>query len=481
MRSLKKADHFACIGVGANDRLGHHRSTDLEAGNDVMNDWSDAERRVEKAQQFFEQRKWNEALRELRAATSINPYNAAWFFNMGLILDEMNRFDEAVDAYRSSLRIESADVQSLQHLGVDLYRTGRLDQAMDTFKRIESIEPSFEPCYCNRIILHTEAGDHDLAEEMFYTARLYKEHCPHCYYNIGCSLEMRGLYDKAIYCWTRSLDLDGAHDDVHFRIAHALWKKGDLEQSRRQFLTDLRSNPGRIHSLLDLGRLLMQMARVDEAGEKFRRAIELAPSDPGGYFHHGCWLARCGRNTDAVAALAKSLELDPTFPGVRMRLGEILHRKGDLNAARIQLRTELQLRPTDPEILLRLANLLTDTGESRAALACLKWLVSLKPDHLSGWLNLAVTQFTRGQFHEGIASCRTVLEKDPVNTLAMYNLALACEHLRRYDEALQWVRRALSVDANDLLLTRLELRLRVLRWRESMWNAVAKLLHVRRT
>ena len=32
-----------------------------------MSDWDDAERRVEKAQELFEQRRWHEALEELRA------------------------------------------------------------------------------------------------------------------------------------------------------------------------------------------------------------------------------------------------------------------------------------------------------------------------------------------------------------------------------------------------------------------------------
>ena len=90
-----------------------------------MNDWSDAERRVEKAQQFFEQRKWSEALREIRLATSINPYNSTWFFNMGLILDELGRFEEALEAYRQADGIDSNEVKTLYHMGLDLYRTGR--------------------------------------------------------------------------------------------------------------------------------------------------------------------------------------------------------------------------------------------------------------------------------------------------------------------------------------------------------------------
>ncbi len=64
-----------------------------------MNDWNDAEQRVEKAQELFEQHRWQEALDELQAATSINPYNGSWFFNTGLTLDEMDRFDEAIAAW----------------------------------------------------------------------------------------------------------------------------------------------------------------------------------------------------------------------------------------------------------------------------------------------------------------------------------------------------------------------------------------------
>src|SRR4051794_17486810 len=75
-------------------------------GTGRMNDWDDAERRVEKAQELFEQRRWQEALEELRAATSINPYNGSWFFNIGLTLDELDRYEEALDAYRQALEID---------------------------------------------------------------------------------------------------------------------------------------------------------------------------------------------------------------------------------------------------------------------------------------------------------------------------------------------------------------------------------------
>src|ERR1700712_2286621 len=104
----------------------------------AMNDWNDAEQRVEKAQELFEQHRWQEALEELQAATSINPYNGAWFFNIGLTLDEMDRFEEAIDAYRRALEIDLNDLQSMNHLGVDLHRIGQYDAALSTFAKIEA-------------------------------------------------------------------------------------------------------------------------------------------------------------------------------------------------------------------------------------------------------------------------------------------------------------------------------------------------------
>jgi len=272
------------------------------------NDWSEAERRVERAQELFEQHKWQEALEELRRATSINPYNAAWFFNIGLTLDELGRTDEAIEAYTQSLQIEPEDLQALNHLGVDLHQAGRFREALQTFENIEKLDPTFETCYCNRILTYTELGDHQKAEEMFSLARLYKEECPHCYYNIGVSLATRGMHDKAIFCFHKSLDLHGgAHPQVHVRIAESLRAKGDFEQSRRFYLTSLRQEPGSTAILLDLADLLMEMRRWDEAAEKIGRAIELVPNDPAGHCTQGRWMLARGRSAEALEALSRAL------------------------------------------------------------------------------------------------------------------------------------------------------------------------------
>jgi len=132
-----------------------------------MNDWQDAEDRVEKAQELFAQQKWQEALDELRAAISMNPYNSSWYFNIGLTLDELGRFDEALEAYTKALRIEPDDIEALHRLGIDQARLGRFDQALATFDQITRLDSSYEPAYCERIAVYAAMGNHEKAEETF--------------------------------------------------------------------------------------------------------------------------------------------------------------------------------------------------------------------------------------------------------------------------------------------------------------------------
>ena len=144
----------------------------------AMNDWYEAEQRVERAQDLMAQRKWHQALEELRAAIAINPYNAAWYFNAGMILDELGRFNEAIDAFRQALRIAPDDIHALWHIGVDHVRLGQLRHAIATFEQVQVIDSTYEPSYCWRILAYSELGEHDKAEEMFYLARQLKEECP---------------------------------------------------------------------------------------------------------------------------------------------------------------------------------------------------------------------------------------------------------------------------------------------------------------
>ena len=90
-------------------------------GGCPMNDWFEAEQRVERAQQLSESHCFAEALAELDVALSINPNNALWHAQRGYLLEELDRTADAVEAYRRSLQLESGDQDVSLALGTALW------------------------------------------------------------------------------------------------------------------------------------------------------------------------------------------------------------------------------------------------------------------------------------------------------------------------------------------------------------------------
>ena len=205
-----------------------------------MNDWTQAERRVEEAQRLFEHGQYVKAAEELRSAIAINPYNASWHFNLAIALDAVGAYHQALAAYSRASELEPDDLEILNGMGVDYTRVGKHARSLECFERIEQLDPTYEPAYCNRIITYTEMGDHEQAEVMFYLARQVKEECPLCLYNVANSLYDRGEYHRAVGCWQRCMELDPGHPAVRVRLAEAHWSMGDTDEARRWYLEELR-------------------------------------------------------------------------------------------------------------------------------------------------------------------------------------------------------------------------------------------------
>lgn len=442
-----------------------------------MNDWSDAEARVERAHQLYEQGRWPEAAAELRAAIDINPYNASWHFNLGLTLEAMEDYDRACEAFRSALELDHDDPETLNCLGVNMTRRGHYAEALEQFEQIEQLDPTYEPSYCNRIITYAEMGLHDKAELMFYLARQVKEECPLCYYNIGNSLYAREQYDRAIECWRNTLRLDGEHVQARLRIAEAYWAKGDLESARKEYLDELTFGGEEADVLLDYGELLMEMEQWGEAESAFRRSLALAPDSAAAHYCLGELALHRDRPEQAIRAYRKAVKLSPNYPGAHAKLAGLLLPRGKIQEAARHILAELRRCGDDTAMLQELGQLLLEAHLVQHANTVLRRLVDLTPKDPYAQHNLAVSFFRMDQMAEGIRHCRKALKLKPEYPLALYNLALAHLKLGQLPRARRYAARALTLAPKDEHIRELSKRLGV----RSFWSRLRSLYVKRRS
>lgn len=421
-----------------------------------MNEWLDAEQRIERAWQLCESRRWDEALEQVDKALDINPQNGAWWSSRGLLLDYLGRYEEALQAHHTALAFEPDNVEMLCAMGLDCVRTGRMLQALETFEHLQKIDPDSEPAYCHRIMIYTELGDHEKAEEMFYLAQQIDEACPHCFWHLGCSMWLREDWKRAIFCWERVLEIEPRYRCARRRIAEAYRRLGEYELAKEHYLAEYREEPANLSLLLELGQMHLETGAVDEAIGKFRQALELNPQLARAWELLGDALGRSQRETESVQAYRTAGRLDDTLPVVNYKLAMRLMSAHRFGEARACLDAELTLRPADPATLMAAGNCSLELGRANEAQGYFEKLIAIDDCLPGAYHNLGVCHFLRNEYEEGIRKCQMALELKDDYALARHKLVLAHMHLGRWAQARRLLEESLAITPDEPALQELK-------------------------
>lgn len=440
-----------------------------------MNDWFDAEQHVEKAHEFYEAGRWDEAESELRRALAFDPYQPQWHFNLGLTLEAAGKLRDAMSAFRDAQRLQPEDSATLLMIGITHLRLGEIEKSLEWFEKAEKLDASAVDSYLYRIEAYTRLEQHDQAEVMFYMAQQINPKHPEIYAAMAESLIERRLYERAVWCLREAATFDPDLPRVQARLAEAYAATGRAERARQLYLLELRRNPGDIDTLLDLGCLLLEMHRYVEAGEKLRRVLEIEPDNADAHFHLGELAEQSRQDETAIRHYDVVLRLSPSFAGARQRLAAVLLRRGDDPKERARELLEQEAAaleggrgPDSDEDLTELGKLMIDAELFDRAMQVFARLVERTPDDAAPRHLLGVACLRAGKLAEGVEHERSALRIDRRLVSAMHNLAMAALHQEQWTRARYWVRQALRVAPDDASLRRLLMRLRLHRLVEAM-------------
>jgi tetratricopeptide (TPR) repeat protein len=422
-----------------------------------MNEWFEAEQRIERAQQLSESHCWEEALAEIEAALEINPHNASWHAHRGYILDELDRYAEAAEAYRRSLELEPGDREITLAYGANLAKQRKYTRALVVFAELARQYPGFEPAYCQRIAIYADLGRHDQAEEMFYLAQELVPECPHCFFNIGNSLAQRGQTDRALYCWERVLSIDAEYPGVRQCIALAYRAQGKLLEAHEYLLAELRDDPGNSDILFDLAELALESGKPAAAAVKLAQIIELDPSYWQAHLGLGKLLLARGEAAKAIEhfRLAEATVEGDEDQELQARMGEAYLRLGDYDRARQCLEAAIDERSPSVSVLMLLGDCYHAMGKIGRAEACFRRVLAIENTNPFAHHNLAVCFFRVGNYKAGLKHCLESLRHKPDYGLAMQKTVIAYMRLGQWREGRRMLKKALEKQPNSRVLRKL--------------------------
>ena len=249
--------------------------------------------------------------------------------------------------------------------------------------------------------------------------------------------------------WTRFLE--PALCGLLLLVLGALtWQQcGTFTSMESLWRTTLAKNPDCWMAHNNLGLLLKNQGRIDEAIDHYHQALQLDPNAWDALNDLGAALAARGQFDEAIQYYRKSLEIDPSRFAVENNLGHALAAEGHFDEAIECYRKALQLNPDFSDALNNLGNAFTAQGQFDDAIENYRKALQINPDFPEALNNLGVVLADTGRFDEAIENYRKALRLNPDDYNALNNLGIALSAKGRFDEAIASYREALRINPND--------------------------------
>jgi Flp pilus assembly protein TadD len=174
-----------------------------------------------------------------------------------------------------------------------------------------------------------------------------------------------------------------------------------------------------------------QPGELDDAIAHFGQAARSSPHRSEPYVGAGVALIRANRLAEAAVSLDRAIEIDPNNVSALYVRGLVAAEHGQTAQAQRMFEGALRLDPNRPEIHFSLGLILAAQGQLPAAAYQYSQAVRLRPGYVAAWNNLAATQAKLGQFDRAVESFRKVVHLQPHSPEAQANLTTALEQQRQ--------------------------------------------------
>jgi tetratricopeptide (TPR) repeat protein len=398
-----------------------------------------------------------------RNARLLDPEEFRWPYFLGHLYRERAELEPAVEAFERALELRPDEVAALSWLAGTLQELGQPAEAERRFRRLLELKPGSAFARLGLGKLALAAGDSATAVEHLEEALRLQPEATIVHYPLGQAYrglgdlerarqhleqrgdvdilpadpwmdEVRGLiggpmlwadrgaeayvagnWDVAVRAFTRAVD--GAPEVARMRVnlAAALFRTGDAEAAKRTYEEALALDPASSRALYGLGALLENAGDDHGAIERYRAALAAEAGYPPAHLRLGETLRRLGRHEEALPHYAAVLEVDPRQAAARLGRVMSLVRLGRWADARDDLAEAIAVLPDQPAFAHALARVLVSAPDDsvRDAARAMQLLGPL---------------------------ARNDRSTDLAETIAM-----AMAESGRFDEAIEWQRRAIDV------------------------------------
>jgi len=208
------------------------------------------------------------------------------------------------------------------------------------------------------------------------------------------------------------------------------WQRAFVFRDNETLWCDtLAQNPACWMAHNNLGIVLNDQGRLDEAIRHYQEVIRLKPDYAEAHNNLGFALAKRGQEAEAIRQYQQALRLKPDYAQAHVNLGNVLGQKGQEEEAISQYRQALRLKPDYADAHFSLGLVFGRKGQTDEAIGQFREGLRLEPGNVEAHCNLGVALYRKGQPDAAIQQFQEALRLKPDFAVArrMLDSALAAK------------------------------------------------------
>ena len=201
----------------------------------------------------------------------------------------------------------------------------------------------------------------------------------------------------------------------------------------------------------NLGDILYQKGKVDEAIAQYQTALKIKPDYPNAHYNLGNALLKKRRVDEAIGQYQTALKIKPNYAEARDNLGNVLFQRGRVDEAITQYQAALKIKPNDAKAHNNLGNALLQKGRGGEAITQYQAALKIKPAYPEALNNLArvLATFPQASLRNGGKAVELAQRANQLtgggNPLILHTLAAAYAEVGRFGDAIRSAQKAIEL------------------------------------
>lgn len=476
------------------------------------------------AARFFQEKRWEEALKELGELLSLTPQDADAHYASGIAYQHLGQFSKAIDSFKKVSEINPANAMAVMQQAGIYELLGNYDDAIGLFRKVILMEPDSP--------LAREAGDRvaddlkkietrrrfeaaaDLIRKEQWQEALLETRAvlsaepanPLALFNLGLIQYHLKEPDAAIEALKQATGADPRLSKAYYQLGVVYDDLGRFSDALNAYgqvlaISEKGEEAEKAKARLDIIKPILEVeeragaareliTKEDVAGaiREMEALIALKRDDPRLHLSLAVLYIKGGRVRDAAFTLEKGVTLAPKDPEFRFMLGQVYDGLGEyeksIEAYRSAVTLEKEATRADEArkrlraVTLRFhfnqAKRLLNSGDYEAALREMQAVLDITPDDPVALFNTGVLYERLNRSKESEASLMKAISLSADYVQAYLLLGIVQERLRKFDEARAAFDKVLEIQKEGREATAARMRLEQIKEVEDLSGRLQK-------